>query len=109
AKEALSVGLLGNAAEVHPELVKRGIIPDIVTDQTSAHDPLHGYYPAGLSVEEADALRTSDPKDYLARVKQSMLIQVKAMVQMMRRGAIAFEYGNNIRQQAFDAGFKDAF
>ena len=109
AGQSLSIGLLSNAAEVHPELVKRGVIPDIVTDQTSAHDPLHGYYPAGLSVEEADELRNSDPEDYLARVKQSMLTQVKAMVQMMQRGAIAFEYGNNIRQQAFDAGFKDAF
>jgi len=109
AGQSLSIGLLSNAAEVHPELVRRGMIPDIVTDQTSAHDPLHGYYPSGLSVEEADELRKSDPEDYTARAKQSMLAQVKAMVQMMQRGAIAFEYGNNIRQQAFDAGFKDAF
>jgi urocanate hydratase len=109
AKQPSSIGLLGNAAEVHPELVKRGIIPDIVTDQTSAHDPLHGYYPAGMSMEEADQLRLKDPDEYLRRAKGSMLVHVKAMVQMMQRGAIAFEYGNNIRQQAYDSGFKEAF
>lgn len=109
AKQPLSIGLLGNAAEVQPELVKRGIIPDIVTDQTSAHDPLHGYYPAGMSMEEADQLRLKDPDEYLRRAKGSMLVHVKAMVQMMQRGAIAFEYGNNIRQQAYDSGFKEAF
>jgi len=107
--EALSVGLLGNAAEVHPELVKQGVIPDIVTDQTSAHDPLHGYYPAGLSLEEADALRQNDPKDYLHRAMKSIFEHVKAMVQMIDRGAIGFEYGNNIRQQAYDQGLKEAF
>jgi urocanate hydratase len=108
-KKSLSVGLLGNAAEVHPELLKRGIIPDIVTDQTSAHDPLNGYYPAGLSKEEADELRKSDRELYLSKAKESMKVHVKAMVQMMERGAIVFEYGNNIRQQAYDAGFKEAF
>jgi urocanate hydratase len=108
-EESLSVGLLGNAAEVHPELVRRGVIPDIVTDQTSAHDPLRGYYPAGLSKEEADELRNSDPVDYLRRAKTSMHAHVKAMVEMMQKGAIAFEYGNNIRQQAYDDGFKEAF
>ena len=107
--ESISIGLLANAAEVHPEFVKRDVIPDIVTDQTSAHDPLHGYYPAGLSVKEADELRKSNPEEYLSRAKQSMLTHVKAMVQMMQHGSITFEYGNNIRQQAFDAGFKDAF
>jgi len=106
---SISIGLLANAAEVHPELVKRGVIPDVVTDQTSAHDPLNGYYPAGLSVKEADELRKSNPEEYLSRAKQSMQVHVRAMVQMMQRGAITFEYGNNIRQQAFDAGFKDAF
>ena len=106
---ALSVGLLGNAAEVHPELLKRDIIPDVVTDQTSAHDPLNGYYPAGLSKEEADELRKSDPSEYLRRAGDSMRDQVIAMVKMMHRGAIVFEYGNNIRQQAFDNGFTDAF
>ena len=108
-KKSLSVGLLGNAADVHPELVNRGVIPDIVTDQTSAHDPLNGYYPAGLSIEEADELRKTDREVYLSRAKESMKVHVKAMVAMMQRGAIVFEYGNNIRQQAYDAGFKEAF
>jgi len=108
-KEPLSVGLLGNAAEVHPELVKRGMIPDIVTDQTSAHDPLNGYYPAGLSKEEADALRKKDPQDYFRRARESIHVHVKAMIEMLRRGAITFEYGNNIRQQAYDDGLKEAF
>ena len=104
-----SVGLLGNAAEVHPELVKRGIIPDILTDQTAAHDLLNGYYPAGLSIEEADALRNSNPKDYIIKARKSVHVQVKAMVEMMKKGAVTFEYGNNIRQQAYDDGFKEAF
>jgi urocanate hydratase len=104
-----SIGLLGNAAEVHPELLKRGIIPDVVTDQTSAHDPLSGYYPAGLSKGEADELRKSDPKEYVRRAMKSMRVHVEAMVGMMRKGAVAFDYGNNLRQQAYDAGYKDAF
>lgn len=108
-KVTKSVGLLGNAAEVHPELVKRGIIPDILTDQTAAHDLLNGYYPAGLSIEEADALRNSNPKDYIIKARKSTHVQVKAMVEMMKKGAITFEYGNNIRQQAYDDGFKEAF
>jgi len=108
-KQTLSVGLLGNAADVHPELVKRGIIPDIVTDQTSAHDPLHGYYPANLNKKEADMLRKNDPEEYLRRAKASILTHVKAMIEFAQRGATVFEYGNNIRQQAFDAGLKDAF
>ncbi len=108
-KQSLSIGLLGNAAEVHPELVKRGLTPDIVTDQTSAHDPLNGYYPAGLSKDEADELRKADPQEYLRRAKQSMKVHVKAMIQMMEYGAITFEYGNNIRQQAYDGGLKEAF
>jgi urocanate hydratase len=105
----LSVGLLGNAAQTHPEFVKRDITPDIVTDQTSAHDPLNGYYPAGLSKQEADGLRKTDPSEYLRRAGVSMRDQVKAMVNMMHRGATVFEYGNNLRQQAFDNGFSDAF
>jgi len=100
----MSIALLGNAAEVHPELVRRSMIPDIVTDQTSAHDPLHGYYPAGLSKEEADQLRKSNPKQYLERATKSISTHVKAMIDMGRRGSI-----NNIRQQAFDAGLKEAF
>jgi len=105
----LSVGLLGNAAEVLPELLKRGVIPDVVTDQTSAHDPLNGYYPAGFSKEEADELRKRDPKEYVHRSMESMHRHVEAIVGMMRKGAVAFDYGNNLRQQAFDDGFKDAF
>jgi len=104
-----SIGLLGNAAEVHPELVSRGVIPDVVTDQTAAHDPLNGYYPAGLSKEEADQLRERDQATYIKRAKKSIRAHVRAMVQMMRKGAVAFEYGNNLRQQALDAGLKDAF
>jgi len=108
-KVAKSIGLLGNAAEVHPELLRRGVIPDIVTDQTSAHDPLNGYYPAGLSKEESDELRGKNPAEYIVKAKKSMHAQVEAMIQMMRRGAVAFEYGNNLRQQAYDDGLKDAF
>jgi len=108
-KQSLSVGLLGNASETHQELVKRGVIPDVVTDQTSAHDPLHGYYPAGMSVEEADQLRESDPEAYLKSARESIRAHVKAIVQMMNKGAIAFEYGNNIRQQAYEDGLKEAF
>jgi len=101
--------LLGNAAEIHPELVKKGVIPDVLTDQTAAHDPLNGYYPAGLSKEEADELRKNDPKKYVKEAKESIHVQVKAMVEMMQKGAVAFEYGNNIRQQAYDDGFQKAF
>ena len=104
-----SIGLLGNAAEVHPELLKRGVIPDVLTDQTSAHDPLNGYYPAGMSKEEADELRKNDPKKYVDLAMKSMRIQVETMVKMMRKGAITFDYGNNLREQAYKAGFKEAF
>jgi len=108
-EEPKSIGLLGNAAEVHPQLVKGGVTPDVVTDQTSAHDPLNGYYPAGLSKEEADELRGENPKEYIDRAKESMHAQVKAMLKMMDKGAVTFEYGNNLRQQAYDAGLKEAF
>jgi urocanate hydratase len=108
-KTPKSVGLLGNAAEVHTELVRRGFVPDVVTDQTSAHDPLNGYYPSGLSKEEGDALRRKNQATYIKKAKLSMMVHVKAMVQLMRMGAVAFEYGNNLRQQALDAGYKDAF
>jgi urocanate hydratase len=104
-----SIGLLGNAAEVHPELLKKSVIPDVVTDQTSAHDPLNGYYPVGFSKEEADELRVNRRENYLRFAKESMRAQVEAMVGMMKRGAVTFDYGNNLRQQAFDAGFKEAF
>jgi urocanate hydratase len=104
-----SIGLLGNAAEVYPEFLKRGLIPDVLTDQTSAHDPLNGYYPAGMSKEEADELRTNDPKKYVELANQSMRRQVETMVQMMQKGAITFDYGNNLREQAHKAGFKEAY
>jgi urocanate hydratase len=107
--EALSIGLLGNAAEILPEFVRRGIIPDVVTDQTSAHDPLHGYLPAGLTPAEAAALRTADPQGYIARAKKSMVIHVQAMLDLQRAGAVVFDYGNNIRQQAHNEGLQDAF
>jgi len=107
--EALSVGLVGNCAEVLPELVRRGVTPDVLTDQTAAHDALNGYYPAGLSLEEADALRARDPDEYVRRSVESMRVHCEAMVEMMRRGAVTFDYGNNLRGQAKDAGFADAF
>jgi urocanate hydratase len=95
-----SIGLIGNTAETHPEIVKRGIKVDVVTDQTSAHDPLTGYYPMGYSKEEADKLRESDPADYIRHSKESMLHHVKAILQLQERGTIAFDYGNNLRQHA---------
>jgi urocanate hydratase len=105
----LSVALLGNAADVVPELVRRGVTPDIVTDQTSAHDMLVGYIPQGLSLDEAAALRTNDPGAYLGRATSSVVAHVRAMRTMQDRGAVAFDYGNNIRTVAFDAGLDDAF
>jgi len=105
----LSVGLLGNAAEIHPKLVEMGFIPDIVTDQTAAHDPLNGYIPKGLSLEQASDLRKRNPKEYLARVYDSVSQHVDAIVQMKRHGAKVFEYGNNIRKLAYDNGCRDAF
>jgi urocanate hydratase len=108
-KRAVSVGLVGNCAEVLPEIVRRGARVDAVTDQTSAHDPLNGYVPAGLELEEAEELRRSDPRAYLERSMQSMARHVEAMLALQRAGAVAFDYGNNIRKQAFDAGVKDAF
>jgi urocanate hydratase len=109
AGDALSVGLVGNCAEVLPELVRRNVVPDIVTDQTSAHDALNGYVPAGLSLAAAADLRVRDPQDYVQRSMASMRTHCEAMVELMRRGAITFDYGNNLRGQARDAGFADAF
>ncbi|HZS62534.1 MAG TPA: urocanate hydratase, partial [Gemmatimonadaceae bacterium] len=106
---ALSVGLVGNCATVLPELVRRGITPDVLTDQTSAHDMLNGYVPADMSLEDALALRASNPKEYVRRSTASAVEHVKAMLEMQRRGAISFDYGNNVRTVAFDAGVKDAF
>ena len=107
--EALSVGLVGNCAEVLPEMVQLGHIPDVVTDQTSAHDPLHGYIPAGHSLAEADGLRASDPTTYLARARDSIADHVRAMLAMQQAGAITFDYGNNIRTEALDRGVENAF
>ena len=108
AGKALSIGLVGNAAEVFPKLVEQGVIPDVVTDQTSAHDPLD-YVPLGLSMEEARALRESDPAQYRERSLVSMVDHVKAMLDMQQGGAVVFDYGNNIRQQAYNQGLKNAF
>ncbi len=103
----ISIGLVGNAAEVHPELVRRGITPDVVTDQTAAHDPLNGYYPAGLSKSEADALRRSNPAEYLRRAYASIAEHVRAMLAFRERGAVVFDYGNNIRGIAKEHGAVD--
>jgi urocanate hydratase len=107
--EALSVALVGNCAEVLPELVRRGFTPDVVTDQTSAHDPLNGYIPAGLTPAAAAELRRTDPDDYLRRARASIATHVRAMLDLQKRGAVAFDYGNNIRTEARDAGVADAF
>ncbi len=104
----LSIGLVGNAAEIFPELVKRGEIPDVVTDQTSAHDPLD-YIPLGLSIEEADRLRINDPDEYRKQSLDSMVKHVQAMLEMQQAGAEVFDYGNNIRQRAYDQGLENAF
>ncbi len=108
AEKALSIALVGNAADVLPEMVRRGITPDVVTDQTSAHEALM-YVPSGLSVAEADQLRETDPEKYKEMARKSMATHVEAMLAMQKAGAETFDYGNNIRQQAFDYGIKDAF
>ncbi len=108
-KQAVSVGLVGNCAEVLPEMVKRGITVDAVTDQTSAHDPLNGYVPKGLTLEEAEELRRTSPKAYVQRSMESMATHVEAMLALKGSGAVAFDYGNNIRKMAFDAGVERAF
>lgn len=107
--EPLSIGLVGNAAEVFTELVNRDITPDYVTDQTSAHDPLNGYVPEGLTMEEADKLRQDNPEEYIKRSKQSMVKHVQAMLDFQKKGSVVFDYGNNIRQVAFDEGLENAF
>ena len=106
--QPLSIGLIGNAAEVFPELVRRNIIPDLVTDQTSAHDALNGYIPAGLTEEEAEELRKRDPHEYVRRSMKSMVIHVQAMLELQKRGAVVFDYGNNLRGQALAAGEQHA-
>lgn len=107
--EPLSVGLEGNVADVFPELVRRGVTPDMVTDQTSAHDPMHGYLPRGWSVEEWRRRQATDPGGIVEPAKASMAEQVRAMLELQRRGAAVFDYGNNLRQMALEAGVPDAF
>jgi urocanate hydratase len=109
ARRALSIGLLGNAADVLPELVRRGVAADLVTDQTSAHDPLNGYVPNRLGYDAALALRRSDPERYMAEARRSMAEHVRAMLELKARGSVVFDYGNNIRAQAQKAGVANAF
>jgi urocanate hydratase len=108
-REAVSVGLIGNCADVIPELAKRGVVPDILTDQTSAHDPLYGYIPQGLSVEEASELRQKNPDDYKKRSLASIARHVEGMLALQKLGSITFDYGNNIRTFAFQQGVKSAY
>ena len=107
--EPLSVGLIGNAADVIPDLVRRGVVPDVLTDQTSAHDMLNGYIPGGMSVAAADDLRRTDPDEYLRVATTSVVRHVEAMLTLQKMGAVTFDYGNNIRTVAFDAGLEQAF
>lgn len=107
--EAKSIGLEGNAAEIYPELARRGIIPDVVTDQTSAHDPVNGYIPRGMTLEEALSLRRSDPKAYKEMALDSIAAHVRAMLEMQKKGAVVFDYGNNIRAMAQSRGVENAF
>ncbi|MEM7335693.1 MAG: urocanate hydratase [Chloroflexota bacterium] len=108
-KRPLSVALVGNAAEILPKLVALDIVPDVVTDQTSAHDPMYGYIPAGMSVDEAAKLRLSDPDGYQKQAVDSMTTHVQAMLDWQAKGAVVFDYGNNLRQRAYDNGLKNAF
>jgi urocanate hydratase len=109
AKQPLSVGLVGNAADVIPELARRGVIPDVLTDQTSAHDMLNGYVPAGLALADADELRQRDPDEYVRRATASAVRHVEGMLALQKLGAVTFDYGNNLRTVAFDAGLENAF
>jgi urocanate hydratase len=104
-----SVGLVANAADSHPELLRRGVVPDVVTDQTSAHDPRGGYVPHGVTLEEAFELRKRDPQEYVKRAMQSIAVHVRAMLGFKEKGSVVFDYGNNIRGQARDAGVENAF
>jgi urocanate hydratase len=108
-KEAVSVGLVGNCADVLPEMVKRGVVPDVLTDQTSAHDALNGYVPNGMTLAEALQLRAKNPDEYIERSMRSMAVHVEAMLTLQQRGAITFDYGNNLRTQAKKAGVEKAF
>jgi urocanate hydratase len=108
-KRAVSVAIVGNCAEVLPELVRRGFVPDVLTDQTSAHDPLNGYIPAGLTLDAAAQLRRTSPDEYVRAARASIATHVRAMLELQQRGAVTFDYGNNIRTEARDAGVADAF
>ncbi|HKO05671.1 MAG TPA: urocanate hydratase, partial [Candidatus Acidoferrales bacterium] len=108
-REAASVGLVGNCADVVPEMARRGVVPDLLTDQTSAHDPVGGYIPQGLSVEQAAELRQRDAAEYRRRSLASIALHVQGMLDLMRLGAVTFDYGNNIRTYAFEQGVKDAY
>ena len=108
-REPLSVGLVGNCAEVLPEIYSRGVIPDLLTDQTSAHDELNGYVPGGIPYEEALRLRKDNPQEYIKRSMDSMAVHVRTMLDFMHKGAVVFDYGNNLRSQAYQAGIADAF
>lgn len=105
----ISIGLLGNAADILPKLVAQGVKPDMVTDQTSSHDPLNGYLPLGFTLEEAEKARELDPKGFVKKVKASIAVHVKAMLSFQEKGSVVFDYGNNIRQEALDEGVKNAF
>ena len=107
--KAISIGLVGNCADVLPEMIARGIVPDILTDQTSAHDPINGYVPNGMSLSEAIALRTSNPAEYRAKSVTAMGVHVAAMLELKKLGAITFDYGNNIRAYALEAGVTNAY
>jgi urocanate hydratase len=108
-RRPISVGLVGNCADLLPEIVSRGIVPNVLTDQTSAHDALNGYVPHGMSLENALALRAKNPQEYIDRAMQSMAVHVEAMLTLQKKGAVTFDYGNNIRAQAKKAGVENAF
>src|SRR5947209_6614474 len=105
-KENVSVGLVGNCADVIPELAERGVVPDLLTDQTSAHDPLNGYIPNGMTIEEALELRRSDPRSYQEKSLDAMARHVEGMLRLQKMGAVTFDYGNNIRTFAFQRGVR---
>jgi len=108
-KEAVSVGLVGNCADIIPELARRGVVPDLLTDQTSAHDPLNGYVPNGMTLEQALELRRKNPDEYRKRSMEAIATHVRGMLDLQKLGAVTFDYGNNIRAMAFEQGVKDAF
>ena len=108
-KRAFSIGLVGNCADLIPEMARRGVVPDMLTDQTSAHDPLNGYIPSGLTIAEADELREKDPDGYLQRSHESICRHVEGMLALQKLGSVTFDYGNNIRTMAFEHGVSDAY